>query len=295
MDWFKIQETLRDAKSDLLLLLDCCYALRASRNPLTPRSGADAAVSYHLLAAASHHEETPLPGPGSFTNALLRQLQNHFPEDDNTHNDCLTETQLFREIKQSKNPCLQIQPCHHPFTEGTIRIGPVDPSGSQEANSDYSSDGDAFTIKIKTRDTLTDGQNDQLLRYLTLDRPGFIESVKLMDEEPRERSRTNAQRSSSTHLSSTARQGNSRSSQGGCTSKRGGPSPRGVNSELQRKTVESEGISNTKLDVQKFKVQQSHGGYIIEIPTGVAIFWCLPGLLIFVFFASYGFVKLLKT
>jgi len=294
VDWFKIQETLRDAKSDLLLLLDCCYALRASQNPLTPHFGADAAVSYHLLAAASHHEETPLPGPGSFTNALLKQLQNHFPEDDNTYNDCLTETQLFREIKQTKNPSLQIQPCHHPFTEGTIRIGPVDPSGSQEANSDYSSDSDTFTIKIKTRDTLTDGQNDQLLRYLTLDRPGFIESVKLMDEEPRKRSRTNAQRSSSTHLSSIARQGNSRSGQGVCTSKRGGPSPR-VNSELQRKTVESEGISGAKPGIQKVRVQQVHGGYIIEIPTGLAIFSCLSGLLIFVFLASYGFVNLLKT
>jgi len=295
VDWFKIQETLRDAKSDLLLLLDCCYALRASQNPLTPHSGADAAVSYHLLAAASHHEETPLPGPGSFTNALLRQLQNHFPEDDNTHNDCLTETQLFREIKQSKNPCLQIQPCHHPFTEGTIRIGPVDPSGSQEANFDYSSDSDTFTIKIKTRDALTDGQNDQLLRYLTLDRPGFIESVKLMDEEPKKRSSANAQRPSSTRLGSIARQGNSRSGQGECASKRGSPSSRGVNSELQRKTVESEGISNTKPGIQKVRVQQVHGGYIIEIPTGLAIFWCLAGLLIFVFLASYGFVKTLKT
>ena len=241
-------------------------------------------MSYHLLAAASHHEETPLPGPGSFTNALLRQLENHFPEYDYTYNDYLTETQLFREIKQSKNPSLQIKPCHHPFTEGTIRIGPVDPLGSQEANFDYSSDSDTFTIKIKACDTLTDGQSDQLLRYLTLDRPGFIESVKLMDEEPRKRSRTSAQRPSSTHLGSIARQGNSRSGQGE------GASPRGVNSELQRKTVESEGTSNTKPTIRKVRVRQVHGGYIIEIPTGLTIFWCLSGLL-----ASYGFVKLLKT
>lgn len=177
VDWFEIQNTLRDAKSDLLLLLDCCYALRASQEQLPPRSKANAPATYQLLAAASHDQETPLPGDRSFTNALIRRLQEHFPEHDVSDNNWLTTEQIFQEIKSSENPKLQIQPCYHPFTEGVIWIGPIEKNPMSQ--NDFLAGDNTYTVKFTTQ-PLDDVQEKRFFRSITLDQHPSIRYVEIL-------------------------------------------------------------------------------------------------------------------
>lgn len=177
VDWFEIQNTLRDAKSDLLLLLDCCYALRASQEQLPPRSKANAPATYQLLAAASHDQETPLPGDRSFTNALIRRLQEHFPEHDASDNNWLTTERIFQEIKSSEDPKLQIQPCYHPFTEGVIWIGPIEKNPMSQ--NDSLGGDNTYTVKFITQ-TLDDVQEKRFIRSITLDQHPSIRHVEIL-------------------------------------------------------------------------------------------------------------------
>ena len=177
VDWFEIQNTLRDAKSDLLLLLDCCYALRASQEQLPPRSKANAPATYQLLAAASHDQETPLPGDRSFTNALIRRLQEHFPEHDASDNKWLTTEKIFQEIKSSEDPKLQIQPCYHPFTEGVIWIGPIEKNPMSQ--NDSLGGENTYIVKFTTQ-TLDDIQEKRFIRSITLDQHPSIRYVEIL-------------------------------------------------------------------------------------------------------------------
>ena len=177
VDWFEIQNTLRDAKSDLLLLLDCCYALRASQEQLPPRSKANAPATYQLLAAASHDQETPLPGNRSFTNALIRRLQEHFPEHDASDNNWLTTEQIFQEIKSSEDPKLQIQPCYHPFTEGVIWIGPIEKNPMSQ--NDSLGGDNTYIVKFTTQ-SLSDVQEKRFIRSITLDQHPSIRYVEIL-------------------------------------------------------------------------------------------------------------------
>ncbi|KAF2180529.1 hypothetical protein K469DRAFT_714515 [Zopfia rhizophila CBS 207.26] len=60
---------LQSAESDVLTILDCCFASNAVKG-VSPTGR-----TYDLLAAAPMNERTGGPGPNSFTNALIRALE----------------------------------------------------------------------------------------------------------------------------------------------------------------------------------------------------------------------------
>ena len=70
VDWYTIQAKFQSDNANVLLLLDCCYAAQAARNPerLVPHK-------VELLAAAGMGTKTAPPGPGSFTTACLREMK----------------------------------------------------------------------------------------------------------------------------------------------------------------------------------------------------------------------------
>ncbi|KAI1360146.1 hypothetical protein F5Y08DRAFT_55348 [Xylaria arbuscula] len=71
LQWYRIQDQLDDLKThdtDILLLLDCCFAAQAARahNTLGGR--------FEILAASAMGMETPPPGNTSFTAILLKEI-----------------------------------------------------------------------------------------------------------------------------------------------------------------------------------------------------------------------------
>jgi hypothetical protein len=248
VDWFEIQNTLRDAKSDLLLLLDCCYALRASQEQLPPRSKANAPATYQLLAAASHDQETPLPGDRSFTNALIRRLQEHFPEHDASNNNWLTTEQIFQEIKSSEDPKLQIQPCYHPFTEGVIWFGPIDKNPMSQ--NDSPGGDNTYIVKFTTQ-SLSDVQEKRFIRSITLDQHPSIRYVEILSHV---RSANTVTRKEVSDDSSP--QGSFiESSQVSQSSKRGGHNRKRAKSEFREEVVTERKRTN-RLRVRKTSRQK---------------------------------------
>ncbi|KAF2001715.1 hypothetical protein P154DRAFT_562433 [Amniculicola lignicola CBS 123094] len=67
LNWSDIQPSCFDALGDVLLILDCCHATLITK-------GQKIAGRFEILAACAKGLETPLPGEGSFTWALLKVL-----------------------------------------------------------------------------------------------------------------------------------------------------------------------------------------------------------------------------
>lgn len=65
--WSDIQSSCFDAVGDVLLILDCCHATLLKK-------GHKIDGRFEVLAACAKGLETPLPGEGSFTWALLKVL-----------------------------------------------------------------------------------------------------------------------------------------------------------------------------------------------------------------------------
>lgn len=69
LHWYKIQETIADSGTDILLLLDCCYAAQAARGQGQSQG------KFEVLAAAAMGMQTLKAGDRSFTHALLREMK----------------------------------------------------------------------------------------------------------------------------------------------------------------------------------------------------------------------------
>ena len=65
--WSDIQTSCFDALGDVLLVLDCCNATLFTK-------GEKLGGKFEVLAACAKNLETPIPGEGSFTWALLKIL-----------------------------------------------------------------------------------------------------------------------------------------------------------------------------------------------------------------------------
>jgi len=71
--WSNIQPKLKQHKSEVLVLLDCCYGAQAARDG-QPRRRSPVPPNVELLAACGMGEKTIRPGPQSFTSLLLAEL-----------------------------------------------------------------------------------------------------------------------------------------------------------------------------------------------------------------------------
>ncbi|KAI1414646.1 hypothetical protein F5Y13DRAFT_197189 [Hypoxylon sp. FL1857] len=69
LEWWRIQDLIRDLDTDILLILDCCYAGQSARGRESSRGGLE------ILAAAAMGVSTPPPGAKSFTSIFLQELQ----------------------------------------------------------------------------------------------------------------------------------------------------------------------------------------------------------------------------
>ncbi|KAL1875182.1 hypothetical protein Daus18300_003250 [Diaporthe australafricana] len=75
LEWYMIQEIIAKSGSDILLLLDCCYAAQAARGR-DSRNG-----RLEVLAAASMGTKTLMAGNRSFTNVVLKEIRKSLTRD----------------------------------------------------------------------------------------------------------------------------------------------------------------------------------------------------------------------
>jgi hypothetical protein len=71
--WSQIQSSCFDAVGDVLLILDCCHATLLTK-------GQKLGGRFEVLAACAKGLETPVPGPQSFTSAMLKVLSGEIIE-----------------------------------------------------------------------------------------------------------------------------------------------------------------------------------------------------------------------
>ncbi|KAF8533785.1 hypothetical protein BDD12DRAFT_809888 [Trichophaea hybrida] len=72
VNWFRLQPTLQEARADVLLILDCCFATLAAKSGQLGRLS--------LLAAAPDNGKTPSPGPYSFTRFFVDEIRSVLQE-----------------------------------------------------------------------------------------------------------------------------------------------------------------------------------------------------------------------
>lgn len=96
--WAKAETSLLDdaTEADVLVILDCCFASNAHKGHT------DNSRIYELLAACPKGEQTPAPGPNSFTRRLINTLKNNLegPKDQRI----LTTKLVTTMNKQAKTP-----------------------------------------------------------------------------------------------------------------------------------------------------------------------------------------------
>ena len=86
MPWYAVQALVQKAKSDVLLLLDCCAATIGA----FPASQSDRVVE--IIAACAFGAWAPIPGPHSFRRTVIDILE------DWTNRPRFSTSMLYREI-----------------------------------------------------------------------------------------------------------------------------------------------------------------------------------------------------
>ena len=124
LNWYTIQEKFQNDDTNVLLLLDTCYAAQAARDPerIVPHK-------VELLAAAGMGTKTVPPGPGSFTTACIREMKYLISEHGFVSVSDL-HTRLMR-----KEAGLSVTPFHvfikSRYGDRSIRLHPRDQGSSQ--------------------------------------------------------------------------------------------------------------------------------------------------------------------
>ncbi|KAK4205083.1 hypothetical protein QBC40DRAFT_65783 [Triangularia verruculosa] len=168
VEWSLIQDHIRaiNSKTDILLLLDCCYAAQAARDRENKRGRLE------IIAAAGMGVKTPGPGPRSFTTALIKQMEKAIEE----KGSVVVQELHFRLCPPSVG--LFATPVHIGFHgEHSIRLEPLAPQ------SDSTSDEDAKTflqLLIKINEELSPGCMEKIGRWIgTSEVPRIVSGLKM--------------------------------------------------------------------------------------------------------------------
>ena len=113
--------TLEWAKADVLLILDCCYAAQAAR-------ARDGTRKFDILAAAPMHGYTPLPGPRSFTKAVMTVTRTLMAERGHVPVHTLHERLCRREVGLTQTPVTVIK------GPRSVTLLPLDPHTSMQGS-----------------------------------------------------------------------------------------------------------------------------------------------------------------
>ncbi|KAK0670323.1 hypothetical protein QBC41DRAFT_96514 [Cercophora samala] len=167
--WYKIQDQIKEVRSetDMLLILDCCFAAQAGRG------SDDSSGRLEILAAAAMGVKTPLPGPKSFTAAVIRNMKRSVAQDGFV---VISELQ-YRLTKREEG--LFTTPIYIGLTGGrSIRLEPINPNDEQPTNI---SEAKIFLqLLIKVKDELTDKNTKKISQWIkTSEVPNIVSGLEL--------------------------------------------------------------------------------------------------------------------
>lgn len=161
LDWFLIQPKLKDIEADVLLLLDCCFGAQAARGRNVPSR-------VELLAASAMGVQAPPPGPKSFTNALIQELQRSADSPGG-----ITISELHRRLCQKSTGLLQT-PFHvdlGPGTRKSIRLRPLKPRALEDIDA---AEGTQLTLQVTLRDIINKTAIPLIVQWLKHDAPPIV-------------------------------------------------------------------------------------------------------------------------
>ncbi|KAH7121194.1 hypothetical protein B0J11DRAFT_59573 [Dendryphion nanum] len=132
--WGEAEEPLlrNSVKSDILAILDCCYASNALKGPTKPDN------VYELMGASPRNSSTPGPGEKSMTHALIKALESMLDSNDNNYTTIRLQSIMNRNRKMSiqigdqlhrHHRHIQLQPVKKPIegSEGDQRFSSMIP------------------------------------------------------------------------------------------------------------------------------------------------------------------------
>ena len=177
LDWGRIQPLLFECHSDILVILDCCFAGQAFRNRSLQRVEVLAATDKDQFTA------TGLKEFPSFTKGLIDHMD-HMMRD----TGMVTIPELHRRMVQAETGLMR-QPFYVVLGDGAVGGGmiklvqlpramiPVNVVASPQ----QSHGGQKIHLSLSLFDTLNSGTTMSLVQWLTKDSPSSIEDIRLVD------------------------------------------------------------------------------------------------------------------
>ncbi|CAG8953482.1 hypothetical protein HYFRA_00010232 [Hymenoscyphus fraxineus] len=169
--WAAVQEILKEAESDVLLLLDCCFAAQAGRTRREPSKS-----RFEILAAAAMGMQTRMPADDSFTKILQKHVKAIFDE---------TGFVLIPDLHQRlvhRMAGLYATPVHISFLQerSPIRLERYSdtlPFTAAEKVASNKLQGSFFQLSVGTRDGFSLSSLEEIVRWLSENAPPTITSL----------------------------------------------------------------------------------------------------------------------
>lgn len=172
MKWYKIQEEILNSSTDILLLLDCCYAAQAGRDRKDGRG------KFEVMAAAAMGMKTPGAGDRSFTNILLRELklaveQRGFVSMKDLHGHlCGRKQDLYATPVH-----ISLKPGHSPLLLKPFQLG------SRIAGFDTGRSGKSFLhLLVEVKEAMTVESAGRIHEWLREDIPHFVSNLDVFQK-----------------------------------------------------------------------------------------------------------------
>lgn len=168
IEWFRIQEKFEHVSADILLLLDCCFGAQAGRSRL------DLPNRVELLAASAMGVTTPLPGPQSFTNALIRSIEASVADTGEALVSKVHTSLVTKEYRLVATPVyIKIR---HGSSDKDILLQPLNDKGNRVAKSET---GPSIRLLIRTAQLLNRDSVDAFVNWLSSDIPSSIVALQV--------------------------------------------------------------------------------------------------------------------
>ncbi|KAI8625883.1 hypothetical protein F5Y19DRAFT_240196 [Xylariaceae sp. FL1651] len=171
LQWYRIQDQLDDLKTqdtDILLILDCCFAAQAARAHKTFGG------RFEILAASAMGMETPAPGDTSFTAILLKEITSQLQM-----NGSIVVKDLHGIIVNRKSE-LWATPVHTTLRAGQrpIRLEPLSQLSQSSVVKDHAEMDSSFLhLLVEIDGELGALHIDEIARWLGADTPRIVSKL----------------------------------------------------------------------------------------------------------------------
>lgn len=167
--WHEVQPKFKDAEADILLILDCCFSAQAGRGPSRQSR-------IELLAACPMDRMTPLPGPHSFTSALIKILESEINEKGHTVVEDVHRLLMHRTTKLPQSPIYVA--LSSGSRKKSIKLEPLrvdNGAGNQNVRNVMSS----LLFKVSMDTPFERFMFPEIVEWLSLSAPSMISSVSV--------------------------------------------------------------------------------------------------------------------